>query len=299
MPNLLVAGNSTNGGTAISTDTSGTLNIVTGSGSGSTAIAVDASQNVGIGTTSPTTKLNVQGFASYRGDTYTISSFSANSTLAPLNITQLNDGTIPSISAGQNSSGTWSALGFMTNGTERVRIDTSGNLLIGTTTATGKVTINGANSWTTGVTFAGAAANTIWQTGFTSQALSTSLQATGGSIIGNGVYSVSDSRMKENIIDIESGMDFVNNVNPVQFDWKELKTKDTGFIAQDLLAKGYSHLVSAIPDATMQEVIESDGNVSPEGLRLVVKYESIVPILCKAIQELKAELDALKAKVGE
>lgn len=46
MPNLLVAGNSTNGGTAITTDTSGTLNIVTGSGSGSNAITIDASQAV-------------------------------------------------------------------------------------------------------------------------------------------------------------------------------------------------------------------------------------------------------------
>jgi len=46
MPNLLVAGNSTNGGTAISTDTSGTLNIVTGSGSGATAVTVDGSGNV-------------------------------------------------------------------------------------------------------------------------------------------------------------------------------------------------------------------------------------------------------------
>lgn len=46
MPNLLVAGNSTNGGTAITTDTSGTLNIVTGSGSGSNAITIDTSQNV-------------------------------------------------------------------------------------------------------------------------------------------------------------------------------------------------------------------------------------------------------------
>lgn len=44
MANLLVAGNSSNGGTAITTDTSGTLNIVTGSGSGATAISVDASQ---------------------------------------------------------------------------------------------------------------------------------------------------------------------------------------------------------------------------------------------------------------
>jgi len=44
MANIITAGNSTNGGTAITTDTSGTLNIVTGSGSGATAISVDASQ---------------------------------------------------------------------------------------------------------------------------------------------------------------------------------------------------------------------------------------------------------------
>ena len=46
MANSIVAGNSSNGGTAITTDTSGTLNIVTGSGSGSNAITIDASQAV-------------------------------------------------------------------------------------------------------------------------------------------------------------------------------------------------------------------------------------------------------------
>jgi hypothetical protein len=46
MPNVITAGNSSNGGTAITTDTSGTLNIVTGSGSGANAITIDASQNV-------------------------------------------------------------------------------------------------------------------------------------------------------------------------------------------------------------------------------------------------------------
>jgi hypothetical protein len=46
MANIITAGNSSNGGTAISTDTSGTLNIVTGSGSGANAITIDASQNV-------------------------------------------------------------------------------------------------------------------------------------------------------------------------------------------------------------------------------------------------------------
>ena len=46
MANIITAGNSTNGGTSVATDTSGTLNIVTGSGSGSNAITIDASQAV-------------------------------------------------------------------------------------------------------------------------------------------------------------------------------------------------------------------------------------------------------------
>ena len=46
MANVITAGNSSNGGTAITTDTSGTLNIVTGSGSGTTAVTVDGSGNM-------------------------------------------------------------------------------------------------------------------------------------------------------------------------------------------------------------------------------------------------------------
>ena len=44
MANSITAGNSSNGGTAIVTDTSGTLEIKTGTGSGTTAISIDASQ---------------------------------------------------------------------------------------------------------------------------------------------------------------------------------------------------------------------------------------------------------------
>jgi hypothetical protein len=61
MANIITAGNSTNGGTAITTDTSGTLNIVTGSGSGSNAITIDASQNVTIAGTLTATSVFAQG----------------------------------------------------------------------------------------------------------------------------------------------------------------------------------------------------------------------------------------------
>jgi hypothetical protein len=62
MANVLTAGNSSNGGTAISTDTSGTLNIVTGSGSGANAITIDASQAVTMpGTLAVTSNQTVGG----------------------------------------------------------------------------------------------------------------------------------------------------------------------------------------------------------------------------------------------
>jgi hypothetical protein len=46
MANLITAGNSTNNGFAVTSDNTGALNILTGSGAGTNAITIDASQNV-------------------------------------------------------------------------------------------------------------------------------------------------------------------------------------------------------------------------------------------------------------
>jgi len=48
MANTIVAGNGTNNGLAVTSDNTGALNILTGSGSGTTAISIDSSQNVTI-----------------------------------------------------------------------------------------------------------------------------------------------------------------------------------------------------------------------------------------------------------
>ena len=48
MANTITAGNASNNGLAVSSDSSGTLNILTGPGAGTTAISIDASQNVAI-----------------------------------------------------------------------------------------------------------------------------------------------------------------------------------------------------------------------------------------------------------
>jgi hypothetical protein len=101
MANIITAGNSTNGGTAISTDTSGTLNIVTGSGSGSNAITIDASQNVAM-TASQTVAGNLTVTGSITGGSISVANslrawvnFNGTGTIATrgsFNVSSITDG---------------------------------------------------------------------------------------------------------------------------------------------------------------------------------------------------------------
>ena len=94
--------------------------------------------------------------------------------------------------------------------------------------------------------------------------------------------------MKENIEDITSGLDVVEKLRPVSFQYKENYTADrsvqSGFIAQDLLValEGKNYL---------------EGVVSQGPTYYNVAYQNLIPILAKAIQELKSENDNLKTRI--
>jgi hypothetical protein len=126
---------------------------------------------VGVGTSTPSAHIHTQGFASYRGNAYTLATFCANSTLAPLNIVQATDGTIPGISAGQNSTATFADLGFYTSETERFRI-----------AANGAFGLSGANYGTSGqvLTSQGSGSAPIWTSITPGTGTVTSVSFTGG-----------------------------------------------------------------------------------------------------------------------
>ena len=128
---------------------------------GTTAITVDTSQNVGIGTTSPSKKLEVYATSNslqiesiVRNDQagsgvaaigFNVSSGAAaetTSTKAGIGLVRTNSYGVGSLCFYNN--GTTSA-GDFTTADERMRIDSSGNVGIGTTSPNAKLTVTGGN----------------------------------------------------------------------------------------------------------------------------------------------------------
>ena len=138
---------STSSGVITTADNSGVLQLQTNSGQ--TAMTIDTSQNVGIGVT-PTYKLDITGanprmriqpttgteYSLYQAQNTGGSGFiglensagSALSTSAPYSLNLYHTGAYPIL--------------FSTSATERMRIDSSGNVLVGTTTTAGAASNN-------------------------------------------------------------------------------------------------------------------------------------------------------------
>ena len=89
--------------------------------SGADIFRIKGDGNVGINTSSPATTLHVTG---------TVGAFSSNN---DNRILMYNNGTVASINVTYGTSGPYLPLTFLTGDTERMRIDTSGNLLVGMT----------------------------------------------------------------------------------------------------------------------------------------------------------------------
>jgi hypothetical protein len=159
--------------------------------------------------------------------------------------------------------------------TERMRIDASGNLLVGTTAAVGKFSIEATPTGT---------------------ARSVDYSATGGTVdyyivddVNVGSISVtttatayntsSDARLKENIADAESASELIDAIQVRSFDWKaDGSHQDYGMIAQELQA--------VAPEAV-------SGDADSEEM-MGVDYSKLVPMLIKEIQSLRNRVAQLE-----
>jgi hypothetical protein len=135
---------STSSGLVNTADTSGILQLQTAS---TAALTIDASQNVGIGTASPSDKLQVTGGYARIDNTGSSALRLYNSTtqVAGIGLQGWSGlGSANDLSVGTVSSNNTI---FMTALTERMRIDSSGNVGIGTSSPAYKLSVNGRISY--------------------------------------------------------------------------------------------------------------------------------------------------------
>jgi hypothetical protein len=246
---------------------------------GSERMRIDSSGNVGIGTSSPQAKLHVSG-------TTTRPIIQATNTAGNADIKYQS--TNRTYVVGVNTGGAAGEFAFYddTAGAERMRIDSSGALLVGTTTTTN----------TDGVTIqrGGAVNGGIVQILKTGSGLTNGLLNYYGATYVGGINfdntstsfpTSSDIRLKKNIVDAPSAISKVQNIRIVSHGWKnDDAVVEFGVIAQEL--------APIAPSAVMQ------GDDGEEVITTwSVDYSKLVPLLTKSIQEQQAIITDLKARI--
>ena len=163
---------------------------------------------------------------------------------------------------------------FFVNNSEAMRIDSSGNMGIGGTPASGRhLHVHGIIR----------VQNTQNANYPVMEFLNTNGQV-GGIRTSNSITSYdtsSDYRLKENVEPIPNGLARVQQLNPVKFDWKVDGTSSEGFIAHEVQ--------EIFPDAVGGE---KDGEEMQS-----MDYGKITPLLVKAIQEQQALIESLTARI--
>jgi hypothetical protein len=160
--------------------------------------------------------------------------------------------------------------------TERMRLDSSGNLLVGRSSAGAAATDNGHVFYGSGQHYIFSNATEcvrFYETSGSGQQVG-SISITSSATAFN---TSSDERLKENITDAPAGN--VDDIKVRSFDWKaDGSHQDYGMVAQELEA--------VAPYAVTKGETEDD--------MWSVDYSKLVPMLIKEIQDLKAEVAALK-----
>jgi hypothetical protein len=283
-----------NGTVGLTTITSPAATALTIQSAGTTAMTINTSQNVGIGTTSPGQRLDIQQASTdYQmrigdagGNYYDIGRSTGNGLLTFYGNQAAASGYV-----------------FSTVNGERMRIDTSGNLLVGTTTGSDRVVIkaSGTSSAASAITIQNSAGTELLRvrndgvvyTGVATYSPYNNTTGAAANVVVNAsgdLYrSTSSLRYKINVQNYEKGLSDVAKLRPVTFQSK-LKENDefssthtyAGFIAEEVDATG------------LREFVSYDNEGRPDALH----YANMVALMAKAIQELSAKNDALEARLA-
>jgi hypothetical protein len=291
------------------TSSTGSFSFTNANGT-SEAMRIDSSGNVGIGVT-PTRQFHIHDAS---GDNNLHITNSTTGTTATDGFSIVSQSSTNDVLFNQREAAN---IIVLTSGAERMRIDSSGNLLVGTTSSYGgKVNINGSGyTSSAAVEINGAGTNNA-----RSLACSTALLTSSHGMIqlgtanpGNGYFlafsapdggynyairgsislsgtsvaynTSSDYRLKENVVNLTGATTRLKQLEPKRFNFiADADTTVDGFIAHEVQ--------TVVPEAITgtKDEVDAEGNPVYQG----IDQSKLVPLLVATIKELEARITALE-----
>ena len=266
---------------------------------GTERMRIDSSGRVGIGENNPDREVDVKNAT----DNCIMSLVSGTTNISGLVLGDTADDDRGGIL--YNNSGDY--LYFLSNAAERMRIDSGGNLLVGKqSTGNSGAGVNIYKDATDGgrayFTRENNTNTQFHQAFFTNSG--TAVGSISTTTTSTAFNTSSDYRLKEDWQPMADALTRIDALKPINFVWKADGSRVDGFLAHELQ--------EVIPEAVtgtkdeMEEYeetpaeVDADGNIITEAvIGTRPKYQGIdqskiVPLLVAAIQELKAEVEALK-----
>jgi len=246
------------------------------------AMTLDASGNLGVGTTSPSKRLSLRTSSADVGITLGTGGNAFNQDIDFFNSVDSMSGRIRYYPDG-------GFMSFWTASNERARIDSSGNLLVGTTSNTPSGGTAKQYNLATGTTVG--LAVSVDNTGYSLINFFYNNATLVGTITTNGTTTAyntsSDYRLKNTIAPMTGALAKVALLKPCTYKWNTDGSDGEGFIAHEL-AEVAPQCVTGEKDA-----VDEDGNPKYQG----IDTSFLIATLTAAIQEQHAIITQLTARI--
>ena len=245
--------------------------------------------NVGIGTTSPATSYGFSKTLEIQGVNNAEINISQSANSKDWSLGIVNGANYQQTTAGQDY--VW-----LIGGSEKMRITSGGDVEVANSVTGGTFTV-GRNGNNESILVESDANNTseAYIRGYSTGAGSSTFYVwSNGNVqnINNSYTAISDIKLKENIVDATPKLDDLMKVKIKNYNLIGTDLKQIGVVAQEL-EDVFPNLIDEHQDKGKDE---NGKQIDLETTTKSVKYSVFVPILIKAIQELKAEIEILKNK---